>query len=413
MFYIIGISIAFLLGLLLLSKKGKTLADKILACWLLLIGVHLLLFYLDSSKLSFQYPFLLGLIIPLPLIHGPSLFLYTASLTNQLTVRKKLLFLHFIPVIASYLYLILFFIFLPAAQKVFISRNEGLGYEPFLLINLIAIVISGISYILWSIILLKRYRLSILNYCSYTEKVNLKWLQYLVYGLSSIWILIFFSDEYIFAGVVLFVLFIGYFGIKQVGIFTTRDLTDQLLQPPSHKKGEIVQPTTDSTGLLIKNEPLPKDPGFSEPNAIVAEKVETAILQDDNIEKKKYSKSGLTAEMAEELHSKLTKLMDTEKVYTESELFLSELAYRLNTLPNYLSQVINEKEGKNFYDYINTLRIEEFKRLISLPENKKYTILSLSFDCGFNSKSSFNKNFKKATGQSPSEYLNSLNIKTV
>ena len=112
--------------------------------------------------------------------------------------------------------------------------------------------------------------------------------------------------------------------------------------------------------------------------------------------------------MAENLHGRLKKLMESEKIYTESELSLSDLANLLNTLPNYLSQVINDKEGKNFYDYINMLRIEEFKMMVSRPENKKYTLLSLSYDCGFNSKSSFNKNFKKVTGQSPSEYLNNL-----
>lgn len=117
--------------------------------------------------------------------------------------------------------------------------------------------------------------------------------------------------------------------------------------------------------------------------------------------------------MAATLHEKITVLMDTEKAYTESELSLSDLANRLGTLPNYLSQVINDKEGKNFYDYINTLRIEEFKRLIAIPENQVYTMLSLSYDCGFNSKSTFNKNFKKATKQSPSQYLNSLIIETV
>jgi YesN/AraC family two-component response regulator len=114
--------------------------------------------------------------------------------------------------------------------------------------------------------------------------------------------------------------------------------------------------------------------------------------------------------MADDLHSRLTQLMATEKLFTECELSLSDLAKRLNTLPNYLSQVINDKEGKNFYDYINNLRIEEFKILVSRPENRKYTLLSLSYDCGFNSKSSFNKNFKKVTGQSPSEYLNHLNM---
>ncbi|HEX3767130.1 MAG TPA: helix-turn-helix domain-containing protein, partial [Puia sp.] len=145
-------------------------------------------------------------------------------------------------------------------------------------------------------------------------------------------------------------------------------------------------------------------------NAFSNESSQIRTTRDDPSEKRKYLKSGLSADMADDLHSRLTQLMATEKLFTECELSLSDLAKRLNTLPNYLSQVINDKEGKNFYDYINNLRIEEFKILVSRPENRKYTLLSLSYDCGFNSKSSFNKNFKKVTGQSPSEYLNHLNM---
>src|SRR4051812_31922866 len=114
MIYIFGVSISFFLGLLLFTKEGKTKADKILACWLFVIGLHLLLFYLHFTHLAFNYPALIGLHLPLPLIHGPFLFLYTASVTNQLTVTSRHFVLHFIPVITCYLYLISFFA-LPAA----------------------------------------------------------------------------------------------------------------------------------------------------------------------------------------------------------------------------------------------------------------------------------------------------------
>ena len=89
MIYIVGISIAFFLSLLLLSKKGKTQADKILTAWLLVIGIHLLLFYLFFSGIAYQHTFWLGLSMPLPLVQGPFLFLYTASLTNQLHRQEK------------------------------------------------------------------------------------------------------------------------------------------------------------------------------------------------------------------------------------------------------------------------------------------------------------------------------------
>jgi YesN/AraC family two-component response regulator len=89
---------------------------------------------------------------------------------------------------------------------------------------------------------------------------------------------------------------------------------------------------------------------------------------------------------------------------------LAELAEALNVNRNNLSQVINTYEQKNFYDYINQKRVEEFKRVASLPENQKYTLLGLANDCGFNSKTSFNRNFKNATGLSPTEYLKKANI---
>lgn len=77
---------------------------------------------------------------------------------------------------------------------------------------------------------------------------------------------------------------------------------------------------------------------------------------------------------------------------------MSDLARQLDIHPNYISQVINSVEQKNFYDFINEHRVEEFKQLVSLSENQHFTLLALAFECGFNSKTSFNRNFKKAMG---------------
>jgi YesN/AraC family two-component response regulator len=126
--------------------------------------------------------------------------------------------------------------------------------------------------------------------------------------------------------------------------------------------------------------------------------------------KTKYQKSSLNANSAESIHVMLTQLMLERKPYTNPELTLDELAQTLNVNRNNLSQVINTFEKQSFYDYINIKRVEEFKRLVSLPENQRFNLLGLANISGFNSKTSFNRNFKNATGLSPTEYLKQANI---
>jgi len=386
MLYLSGISISLFLSLLLFSKKGKTLADKVLAVWLVVIAFHLLEFYTYISGSIYEYPALLGLGMPLPLLHGPFLYLYVATLTGRLPAIRASDLLHFLPAVLSYLYLISFFM-LPAEEKILVFQNKGKGHETFMLLNVSAIILSGIAYVAWSLVLLRKHRRSILDQFSATEKINLRWLQYLIYGIALIWVFVILSmDTFVFSTSVLLVLFIGYFGHRQVGIFTHTN-------PPS-PDSEVEGPTSSP----------PSGAGGSEDRALAADS--------NRQEPKKYSKSGLTEEAAARLHSQLSELMEKEKIFRESELTLAILAGRLNTAPNYLSQVINEREGKNFYDYINTLRIEEFKKEAGIPENRKFTILGMAYDCGFNSKSSFNKYFKKVTGISPMEYVKQVEVTT-
>lgn len=365
MFYLVGIIITFFLVIILISKKNKSNADKILVYWLTFTGFHLVLYYLHLNNEYAKIPFLLGFEIPMPLVQGPFLFLYTSALTNQNT-NKRFNLIHFFPFLITLLLLIPFFS-LPFEQKIKIYQNEGKGYEQLLITIYIAIVISGISYALLALQKLSKHRKNITEQFSYTEKINLKWLNYLILGSAIIWIVvIFFDDPHIFSTVVLYLFFIGYFGIKQVGIFTNIPIS------------EINQ-------------------------------IETSSLQNlptvSQIEKIKYEKSSLSNSELLSIHKNLTQLMENEKLFKNSELTLTELSQKLNVHPNVLSQVINSVEQKNFYDYINYQRVEEFKQIIILPENQKYTLLSLAFECGFNSKTAFNRNFKKVTGISPTEYL--------
>jgi AraC-like DNA-binding protein len=96
--------------------------------------------------------------------------------------------------------------------------------------------------------------------------------------------------------------------------------------------------------------------------------------------------------------------MKEERPYIESNLTLQKLAKALAMPPHHLSQIINEQLNQNFFDFINYHRIEEAKRMLIDPARKHYSILAISEEVGFNSKSAFNAAFKKHTDMTPSEF---------
>ena len=83
----------------------------------------------------------------------------------------------------------------------------------------------------------------------------------------------------------------------------------------------------------------------------------------------------------------------------------SDLADHLNTHNSLISNVINAGFQKNFNDFVNGFRVEIFKEKIINPKLQHLTLLAIAFDCGFNSKSTFNRAVKKATDKMPSEFL--------
>lgn len=391
MLYTTGIIIAFFLCLLLLGKRNKTAADYVLAFWMFWIGCHLSLYFLYSAQKIYVFPFLLGLGIPMPLAHPPLLFLYTAALCRGGLPGRW--WVHFLPIAACYLYLIPFCL-LPAEQKIWVYQHKGAGYEGFLFLVNAGINLSGVAYTILAYRLLRKHRRVIADLFSNEEHINLQWMQYLIYGLAIIWVAVLWGEDWlVYGAAVLFVLFIGFFGIRQVGIFTN---------PPALKLAREHYETADFPFSTDEAESPPETEFSGNPGPTDPEAAGPAPYSD----KKKYEKSGLSPEAAEALHRQLQGLMTTRQVFRESELSLTDLAERLDTHPNYLSQIINEKEGKNFYDYVNSMRVDAFLKLAADPKNSHYTLLALALECGFNSKSAFNRCFKKATGQSPSEFLN-------
>lgn len=118
---------------------------------------------------------------------------------------------------------------------------------------------------------------------------------------------------------------------------------------------------------------------------------------------KRYEKSGIDGAKLDEYEVALAGFMQKSRIYLDADLSLEGLATRMKMPKHHLTQLLNERVMKNFYTFINEYRIGE--AVVRIKERPKdVNILSLAFDCGFNSRSSFNNYFKKITGNTPSAY---------
>ncbi|TGL74422.1 helix-turn-helix domain-containing protein [Leptospira yasudae] len=125
----------------------------------------------------------------------------------------------------------------------------------------------------------------------------------------------------------------------------------------------------------------------------------------DGIKKRKYERSGLETDRLQNYVQAVKQHMDSEKPYLDSEFSLDQLADRLQFPRAHITQALNEVLETNFYNFVNEYRVKEFIRLVDSAPEEKIAVLSLAFDAGFNSKSTFNQSFKRITGTTPSLYL--------
>lgn len=369
MLYFTSIAISLYLLVLLAVKPNKTIADKLLMIWQLLATLHLASLYLQVSENYHRFPYLIGWGDLLAFVHGPFLYLYIFYLTQPKQFSKKQFF-HFLPIAFAYLSWLSFLLKDPT-QKLLIY-HQGFSssyYQTIGIITNICIIVSGIVYVFMAIVLLHRYKKNIREEFSNTDKISLNWLRYLIAGIAGIWLFVIFypTTESIYLSASLYICFIGFFGVRQQQIFKPSFTSAPLRSHHSHAPHSI------------EVEALPN--------------------------KTKYDWSSLTEEDIERIFIQLNEVMVQEKLYKNAELTLSKLAETLQLKDAALSQVINSKFGKSFYDYVNSLRVDECIKMIGDEKNQNYTLLSIAFDCGFNSKSSFNRNFRKFTGKSPSDFF--------
>lgn len=368
-FFISGIFMSLFIIALLLTKRPKAITDQILSVWVAVIGIQLLAYYLNQQGYWEKYPHLIGLTAPIPLLHGPLLYLYCLYAQRAENHIRRIDYLHFLPVVAAYLYMTRFFFAYSAQEKMLVDRGEITDFKLFSLILLIAMLASGLIYALLSYRLSLQYRRSIQSNFSYSEGISLQWIRNCIIATGLVFVtalvgfllrdglgVVFpFNVEYLFYAImILFIFYIGYYGVKHEQLFVSQSPNGQANDQEQSKAG-------------------------------------------------KYRNSGMKEEEAAQLYARLLHLMETEKPYLQPKLSLAELAKSLDISSNQLSQIINQQAAVNFYDFINRYRVEEF--LQQLQKNSYYNLLAVALEAGFNSKSAFNTIFKKQKGCTPSEYL--------
>jgi TolB-like protein/AraC-like DNA-binding protein len=130
------------------------------------------------------------------------------------------------------------------------------------------------------------------------------------------------------------------------------------------------------------------------------------FIDKPNKNTRKYQKVLLTKNEIIAKENELLLLMANEKPYLNPDLTLRDLAAMIEMPPNYLSQLLNEGVQKNFAEFINTHRVEDFKEKALNPNFKHMSLLGIAYESGFNSKTTFNTYFKRLTGLTPKAFVN-------
>ncbi|MCP5046747.1 MAG: helix-turn-helix domain-containing protein, partial [bacterium] len=120
--------------------------------------------------------------------------------------------------------------------------------------------------------------------------------------------------------------------------------------------------------------------------------------------KEKYKDSPLDPRAAEECIKNLMYLVDIKKVYKDPDISLHWLAEKLSVSHHLLSQVLNERLNRKFFDFINFYRVEEAKRILQEPEAEQHKISAVAFEVGFNTVVAFYNAFRKFTNMTPTRY---------
>lgn len=346
------------------TLKTKSRANLIFTLYLIDIAFIILFFLFLKFRSIFSFvKFLIPLLVTALLLMPPLILKYQKILTGIKGNDKK----HFLlPILFGSITLILMLLLIllkktPYQDIIFKILQFTVLFEITALF-----ILSNVYYIFISLKLLKKHKGLVNSYYSYSEKIDLKWINYLIGGyifmivgliVSNLKILgTDLSDIIFYSVLIIYIMFTGHNALRQKEIKFVNNLQNAKEEEGEHQEFE--------------------------------EQFSEAQLQ-----------------LFADLKIKLIVFLKENKPYLDQELSIFKLAKDLNTNTKYLSYVINKEFRQNFINFINEYRIEEVKQKLQDESNKNLTIEALAQNAGFKSKSSFNAAFKKVTGLTPSNFI--------
>lgn len=362
-----------LLALLLWTRRDNRLANRLLGALVLLISLQSVLVAFDERDFFIHYPHLSKVGWLLPALFGPLTYLFTKKLTSE---RPRLQWgdaIHLLPFVIFLIYLLPYYMQSAEAKIAYLNDYEAARQDDFGLPNQMLNFLH-VFYLALSFRVLRKYQNDLLHQFSETERIRLEWLrQFLLFLLVILalsipvfyakkWHISYVSDfyGYHYLLVIACIYWIGYKALSQGAIFNTQ-VNKNLPEPDSEE-------------------------------------------QTDASTQPKYQKSQLPEELLDDYKSDLLDFMNLEKPYLKNDLTIQELAELTGIPRHHLSQVINSRLEKNFYDFVNAYRVETAQAMLTDPAYSHWTNLAIAEAAGFNSKATFNAVFKKITGQTPSEF---------
>ncbi len=361
---IIGL-IQSLFGILLfISKRPWHLSFTFITVWLAVIAI-----FLGAGLLPFQVvEYFKPGIFPVLFLFGPLLYLYVSSLAVENFRLKPQILMHLLPFLAVSIHRSVVGP-VPIGSSLNVAGVSSVFYNN---IYYGLMIISLLVYWFFSLKLILKHRKNIPNHFSnYSAKNSLGWLV----SVLTLFLILFIADfslsfidrvfgfellrvRLLSTNLTIFTFIMIFFGINQTVIYIRGVKTEK--EPESTDNGEIQEIKT----------PRP-------------------VLNDQQTEE-------LTKTIFYHLH--------TQKPYLNPDYSLQMMAEELHISRHKLSHVINIGLQKNFYKLINEFRVLEVKEMLVNPEYERYTVLGIGLECGFNSKTSFNRIFKEETGLTPTEY---------